>query len=116
MKLDIVEVGYMVEEFESEMFFVLFGLQAPEELRDISVIHKYEKSADGIYFREGSKIIINDVEYTVKEVGYMANANFDELGHVAVYLGEDDILPGAIKISPGIFPKIKTGDVIRLEL
>ena len=46
----------------------------------------------------------------------MANANFDELGHVAVYLKEEKILPGAIKMTPYVFPEIRVGDEIRLEL
>lgn len=116
MKLHVVEIGSMVEEFKEEMFFVLFGMQAPQELRDISVIHEYEKATDGIYFQEGSKIHINGVTYTVREVGNMANANFDELGHVAVYLKEEKILPGAIKMTPYVFPEIRVGDEIRLEL
>lgn len=115
MKLVVKEIGAMVESFESELFFILFGEMAPQELRDFSVIHEYTKADDGEYFEVGGKIIIDGTSYKIEEVGSHANKNFHELGHVSVYLKDDKILPGAIRISGGEFPKFKVGDEIRIE-
>lgn len=115
MKLKILEVGAMVEDFKSGMFFILFGESAPPELREVSVIHEYEKSDDGVYFEQGTKITIKGVQYTVEEVGNQANKNFDELGHVSVYLSEHEILPGAIRVSPSVFPEFSVGEEIIIE-
>lgn len=115
MKAKIVEIGPMVDQFESEMFFVLFGTSAPAELREISVIHEYTPSEEGKYFQEGSTLTIGDTQYTVVEVGDAANANFHELGHVSVYLKEEELLPGAIRVEPNVFPKFTVGDVITIQ-
>ena len=69
MKLKILEIGKMVPEFEPENLFVLFGQSAPPELREISVIIDFKKNDNGIYFREGSKLVISGREYTITEVG-----------------------------------------------
>jgi len=115
MKLKILDIGKMVPEFEAEKLFVLFGNSAPPELRDISVIIDFERNDDGIYFKEGSKLIISNQEYEITEVGNMANSNFHELGHLSIYLNEDmETLPGAVHAVPDVFPKFNIGDEIEI--
>ena len=115
MKLKILEIGKMVPEFEPENIFVLFGQSAPPELREISVIIDFEKNDNGIYFREGSKLVISGKEYTITEVGDLANSNFHELGHLSVYLNKDiETLPGAVHAIPDEFPRFKVGDEIEI--
>ncbi|MBF0777928.1 PTS glucitol/sorbitol transporter subunit IIA [Streptococcus cuniculi] len=111
----VVEIGEMVPAFEEEMLIVLFGEQAPPELRAICVVHDYQASKDDV-LQVGTKIRMGGQEYTLTKVGGAANANFAELGHVSIYFrqGENDILPGAVIAEPMIFPKLAPGDTINI--
>lgn len=53
--------------------------------------------------------------YTIEEVGTDANKNLEELGHISVYFrsGQNEVLPGAIVVSPEVFPTITVGDSIQ---
>lgn len=112
---NVVEIGEMVAAFEEEMLVVLFGETAPPELRAICVVHDYQGQT-GDVLQVGSKIEMGGQVYTISKVGSAANANFQELGHVSIYLreGENDILPGAIIAEPVVFPKLKVGDQIKI--
>lgn len=113
----VVEVGEMVAAFEEEMILILFGEMAPPELRAISVIHNRPPGdRDEVVLKVGTRLQLGDQEYRVIEAGSAANANFQELGHVAIYMrqGEDNILPGSILVEPEVFPQLKNGDSLRL--
>lgn len=113
----VIEIGEMVPAFEEEMIVILFGETAPAELRMISVVHDYKVSQpEEVVIKVGTKIQLGEIEYTVIEAGNAANANFQELGHVAIYMrkGEEEILPGSILVEPAVFPQLKPGDTLRI--
>lgn len=110
----ITEIGSLVPDFKDDSLLVLFGETAPSELKDISVIHKPEEDVQNV-IKEGGTLTIGDNQYTIQKVGGEANNNFDDLGHLSIYFGDDDtsdILPGAILVTPNVFPEPKQGDTI----
>ena len=113
----VVEIGEMVPAFEEELIVILFGETAPPELRVISVVHDYQAShLDEVVLKVGTKLYLGDQEYTILDVGNVANANFQELGHIAIYMkkGDEPLLPGSILVEPAIFPHLKVGDRLRI--
>jgi PTS system glucitol/sorbitol-specific IIA component len=116
VKTKIIEIGSMVPAFEEERLVILFGPSATAELKDICVIHEFEDQPKDA-LKVGGKIKFGDQEFTIEEVGSQANANFEELGHISIYFRNavGEILPGAIIVSPGEFPKFELGDVIEIR-
>lgn len=112
----IKEVGPLVPSFESEKVVVLFGPTAPGELREISVIHEQEEPSDDA-IQEGGKFVVDNQEYTITAVGSAANANYKELGHISIYLQDptEEVLPGAVFVSPFDFPKFNEGGIIEFK-
>lgn len=115
-KTNVLEIGSMVPAFAEEMLIVLFGTTAPNELRDISVIHEPESNSQKNILKVGTRLEMGGQTYEVTAVGNAANANFDELGHVSIYFKDtDDLLPGAISVQPSIFPDVKVSEVIKFS-
>lgn len=110
------EIGPLVESFKAENLVILFGPSAPNELKEVSVIHE-EKQTMEIPLKEGGKFSVDDQVYTIDRVGSQANDNLKELGHISVYFSEPDegILPGAILVSPSSVPTFKEGSIITFE-
>ncbi|GMA09325.1 PTS sorbitol transporter subunit IIA [Tetragenococcus halophilus subsp. flandriensis] len=109
----ITEIGNLVEEFREEVLLVLFGPKVPPELKDISVIHESNKEPKDIFTQNG-KIKIGNQVYTITKVGTEANKNFESLGHISIYFreGENEVLPGAINVTPQVFPELQVGNTI----
>ncbi|SES79459.1 PTS system, glucitol/sorbitol-specific IIA component [Salinibacillus kushneri] len=115
-KSTIKEIGALVPSFEEEKVVILFGPQAPDELREMSVIHEIEETSDQP-IQEGGTLRIGDQTYTITAVGSAANDNLKELGHISVYFKEpaDNVLPGAVFVSPSQFPTFNEGNTIVFE-
>lgn len=105
--------------FESLPVLILFDESAPTELADVSIIHSNNPSEHQEVLAVGRKIYFGDQEYTIKKVGDSANKNFQELGHISLYFDlneEDDLLPGAISLTPNQLPTLHEGDTITITL
>ena len=115
-KTTVREIGDLVSAFAEEHLVILFGPEATSELRAISVIHEAAERQESV-LAIGRKISFGTQEYEIIEVGATANKNFDELGHVSIYFGADssELLPGAIIVSPQLFPAIEIGDTIKIN-
>jgi|SRR5699024_5890702 len=116
-KAKILEIGPLVPDFKEENLLVLFGKSAPPELREFSVIHDSEKQSKNVIKKEGILRIGND-KYTIRKVGDEANKNLYELGHLSIYFGENngqEVLPGAILVTPNVFPDLEINDLITFE-
>lgn len=114
LKTRITEIGPLVPEFKEENLLVLFGSSAPPELKDISVIHEVEGQAENAIVEGGTLEIGNNV-YKIEKVGSLANSNFEELGHLSIYFQNDtseELLPGAIIVTPGEYPEVEVNDCI----
>jgi len=114
-KSTVKEIGELVEAFEEEMLLILFGPAATEELKSICVLHETIEQQENV-LQPGVKLQLGEATYTIKKVGSAANQNFNELGHISIYFrdGENEILPGAILVEPGAYPKLTVGDIIRI--
>ena len=114
-KTVIREIGPLVPAFKEENLLILFGLHAPPELREISVIHEFAGEVSDEPLVEGGKIIWGDQEYSITEVGSAANRNLKELGHISIYFSKpkEQVLPGAVFVEPFTFPYLEVGKEIR---
>lgn len=110
----VVEIGPLVEEFAEEFLLILFGPEATPELKEICVIHQVENAPHDT-IKVGGILTISNQNYIIEKVGNEANSNYESLGHISIYFrdnGVDDVLPGAIVVTPKIFPKVAIGDQI----
>ncbi|WP_394237708.1 PTS glucitol/sorbitol transporter subunit IIA [Niallia oryzisoli] len=114
LETKIVEIGELVPEFKEEDLLILFGTSAPPELRDISVVHDWNQQPDNALVEGGTLEIGNNV-YKIEKVGNLANKNFEELGHLSIYFKDDtsvELLPGAILVTPGVYPTLELNNPI----
>lgn len=110
----IVEIGSEVEGFLSSRLLVLFGESAPQELREISVIHKVSTMVEGSLLLPGRELVLNETGLEVVEVGSMAEKNLRTLGHV-VLASEGELLPGQVRVK-GKWPEhLDVGDRIEIR-
>jgi PTS system glucitol/sorbitol-specific IIA component len=113
----VKEIGVLVPSFEADKVVILFGPQAPQELKEIAVIHESEVDSSEVPIKEGGSLQIDDQQFTITAVGSAANKNLKELGHISIYFSEpsEQVLPGAIFASPYVFPQFKNGSTIELK-
>lgn len=116
-KVKIIEIGSMVPMFKEENLVILFGSNAPKELRDMCLVHEVLEISDGDLLKVGGTISFGDQSYTITAVGSAANENLRNLGHIAIYFRDEpgEILPGAVVLSPAKVPDAEVGDVIVIE-
>ncbi|WP_042146734.1 PTS glucitol/sorbitol transporter subunit IIA [Paucisalibacillus sp. EB02] len=113
-KTKITEVGTLAPSFEEEKIIILFGPEAPQEIREIALIHDVSEDSLEEPVKVGGVLQIDDQEFTITAVGSAANQNLKELGHISIYFTEpaEEVLPGAVFASPSEFPKFKDGSII----
>ncbi|MFP7494502.1 PTS glucitol/sorbitol transporter subunit IIA [Terribacillus saccharophilus] len=110
----VKEIGSMAQAFEEDKIVILFGMEAPAELKDISFLHQVEQGAQENAIKEGGALLIDGQEFQIEKVGSAANENLQTLGHISIYFTEPEgeVLPGAVFASPHIFPVIQEGSKI----
>lgn len=112
----ISDIGELAMElFESSSSLILFDDSAPEELKEISVVHKNAPLKGEI--SKGDQFIIGNKAYTIQKVGSEVNHTLQSQGHCTIVFGEkgDEFLPGQIIVSGTIPPKISPGDRISFQ-
>ena len=65
--------------------------------------------------KEGDKIFFDEQEYTITQVGPLANENLQTMGHVTAVFKEvaaEDEMANALYLEPFHLPTIKEGTVI----
>ena len=110
----VLEVGELAY-FDEYEILILFNESAPVELRDVSIVHTFIDEPHQDMLKIGSKIMFQDQEYTIDEIGPLATEKLVELGHASFFFGmeeETQLLPGAILLHPHKRPILKAGDVI----
>lgn len=115
-KSNVQEVGEMALAFEEEKVIILFGPQAPNELREVSIIHEAVEDSDEP-IKKGGNFVVDDQVYTIEAVGSSANDNLNELGHISIYFQDvpEDVLPGAVFVSPKQLPKVSNNSTIEFK-
>ncbi len=105
----IQEIGAMVSEFLPHGILIFFGETAPEELREVALVHNGThlvlelEVGDLLRFSPPS----DDQQaywYRLTAVGAMANTNLAELGHLVVHFdgASTASLPGVISVEPAL--------------
>ncbi|WP_198138245.1 PTS glucitol/sorbitol transporter subunit IIA [Neobacillus jeddahensis] len=112
----VQEIGVLVPTFKEEKIVILFGPQAPKELRELAVIHEFETLTKEP-LKEGGTIQFGEESFTITALGTLANHNFEELGHISIYFQEpmEEVLPGAVFAAPHHFPTIEEGTIITIK-
>ncbi|MFB5189448.1 PTS glucitol/sorbitol transporter subunit IIA [Alicyclobacillus fastidiosus] len=118
MKSVVTQIGEMALQFEEDHVIVFFGPKAPNELRDISLIHEPTKGVfDGSLLLPNHQLVLGEQVYDITRVGSEAANNFEELGHISVYFTEppSEILPGAVYVKPHQWPDVQMGMTIEFR-
>ena len=106
--------GVAVEEFKDAGMFIIFGENAPEEIRD----YCYSVSVNPINgeIAAGQYVEIGGREYKLTCVVYGAPSTLKGLGHCTFnFSGATEAeLPGTIYVEAKPMPDIKIGSVIRI--
>jgi PTS system glucitol/sorbitol-specific IIA component len=109
-------IGVLVPMFKEDKIVILFGPQAPAELRELAVIHEFEHLTEEP-LEVGGTIQFDGEPFTITALGSHANKNLKELGHISIYFQEpfEDVLPGAVFAAPHKFPTINEGTIISIK-
>lgn len=107
-------LGPCVDEFKDSGMFILFGDNAPDELKD----YCYSVSVNPINgtIAAGQIFSVDDQSYRITAVGSEAPVTLAGLGHCTINLsGQTTVdLPGTIYLENKAMPEIKVGSVIRI--
>lgn len=110
----VTEVGQEAPALIAGGFLILFGPQAPPELRAVSVIHRVELLAGEL--AAGQELRVGGTSYRITAVGPLANRNLQALGHLVVkFNGRDEPeLPGDVCVEAGPAPAPVPGTLIEV--
>ena len=111
----VVQVGSDAAEMFEAGIFILFGEPVPPALAEVSLVHRGSAGAY-VPIAAGDQLWIGEVCLDLVEVGSRANENFEQLGHIVVYLnvGDQETLPGAVKAT-GRPPVPAVGDRVSVR-
>lgn len=111
----VKEIGAEAPELIQGGFLILFGDQAPPELRQVSVIHEPEPLRGPL--EPGHLLVIGSLTYRITAVGDLANRNLETLGHLVIKFNglSHAELPGDVCVTTGPAPQLAPGTVIRVE-
>ncbi|MBE3558119.1 MAG: PTS glucitol/sorbitol transporter subunit IIA [Ktedonobacteraceae bacterium] len=120
----IREIGPLVAEFLPHGILIFFGMTAPAELREVSLIHDgarlMAELAAGDLLRfitpASQKESLQITCYRITAVGAVANANLAELGHLVVHFDAavSANLPGTISVEPALSSLPPVGTIFEL--
>ena len=111
----VVHIGQDAAELFEAGVFIFFAHPVPDALAEVSLIHSGPE-ADFQPIEVGDQLWIGETRVLIEEVGWMANDNFRQFGHIVVYLnvGAQELLPGAVKAS-GDVPAPVVGDRVAVH-
>lgn len=118
MKSYITHIGKDAFE-EAESMLVLFGEQATEMIRNVSVLQSFDEEESREQLREGHRILFGDNAYTIQHIGEQVNDNLSSLGHCVLIFkekGEEDQLPNSIYLWPHQLPELAENMVISYQV
>lgn len=111
----VVEVGPEAEIFRAENMFILFGSEAPDNLRSYCyIIDRVDVEGD---ITPGQKLVIDGYQYPITAVGSVAQKNLQSLGHISVVFNgaTSADLDGTIYVEPLEMPTITVGSQIAIQ-
>lgn len=110
----VTDIGALAPGFFAEGMVVLFGEEAPPELREICVLHAHPGLARDVV--PGNHLFLGPTEARITAVGNLANRNLRELGHAVFKFNghSEPELPGDICVEAVPVPALQVGDRIRI--
>jgi PTS system glucitol/sorbitol-specific IIA component len=108
-------IGPMVSEFVSHNILVLFGNEAPEELREFAVIHDGAVLIANI--EVGDSIQLSGKTYHILAIGEVSNSNLANLGHLVLKFNGETVpeMPGDVCLENAELPEIQIGSKLIIE-
>ncbi len=107
-------LGAFVDAFESERMFILFGDNAPPELKD----YTYHVSVNPINgtIAAGQYLVVGNQEYKIIAVGTEAPVTLAGLGHCTIRFNNSETvdMPGSIHVEDKPMPAIGVGTEIKI--
>lgn len=99
---------------------ILFGEQATEELRKVSVIQKTVSIEKKIDLHPGGTVTFGEQVYSIQHVGSLANANFNSIGHITLIFSElpedkEDRIENGVYLMPHELPILSVGTEISIQ-
>lgn len=111
----VKNIGSLVESFEGEEMFILFGDNAPDTLKDFCYTIDITPVNDTI--KVGNTLQIDGSEYKITAVGNVAEKNLVSLGHLTIVFdgATEASLPGSIYVEGSSVPKLSVGSEILIK-
>ncbi|MFT8319841.1 MAG: PTS glucitol/sorbitol transporter subunit IIA [Bacillus sp. (in: firmicutes)] len=110
----VQSIGAFANSFLEEKMIILFGNEAPQDLRDfcynIQVVH-----VDG-EIKPGQKLYINSDKFEITSVGDVVQRNLTTLGHISIRFDGSTIpeLPGTLYLENKDVPTIELGTELKI--
>ncbi len=114
-RAEVVSLGEFAGEFIAEQIMVFFGTNAPDELKEHSIVHKHGDLAAPVV--TGDTICIGTDSFTVHAIGKVANENLKNLGHFVLKFNglTEPEMDGDICVDKTTLPPIGPGTVVVIE-
>jgi glucitol/sorbitol PTS system EIIA component len=111
----ITYIGPMVSEFMDHNIIVLFGDQAPEELREFAVIHDGTELKS--FLEPGDIVTLDGNSYKILAVGDVSNDNLANLGHLVLKFNGETApeMPGDVCLENSDLPELQIGSILIIE-
>lgn len=111
----VKNIGSLVESFEGEEMFILFGDNAPDTLKDFCYTIDIQPVNETI--EVGNILEIDGNEYKITALGNVAEKNLVNLGHVTIVFdgSTEASLPGSIYVKGSSVPKLSIGSEILIK-
>lgn len=114
-RAEVVSLGEFAGEFIAEQIMVFFGTNAPDELKEHSIVHDHGDLASPV--AAGDTITIGGESFTVHAVGTVANENLRNLGHFVLKFNglTEPEMDGDICVDAKALPPIGPGTIVTIE-
>ncbi len=109
------EINPQAEQFLAEKMVVLFGEEAPVELKPFCyIIEKNDLSCD---IKAGHTLFIDDEPFKIIGVGDVVNKNLKDLAHITLNFSGDENLDmaGTLYLEDKNIPDISVGSKLVIE-
>ncbi|MGJ7919074.1 PTS glucitol/sorbitol transporter subunit IIA [Neobacillus sp. LXY-4] len=110
----VKSIGALANSFLEEKMFILFGNEAPQDLKDFCYnIDVVEANGE---IQAGQKLYINNEEFKITSVGNLVNRNLITLGHITLRFDGSATpeLPGTMYLESKDIPEIELGTTLRI--
>jgi len=112
---EIQEIGLNAKEFLNEDIIVLFGFNAPPDLRPYCFLIEQNNLEASI--EVGYTLLINDDSYKIIAVGDHVNKNLKDLGHITINFKGDisNLMSGSLYVEKKAISNIEVGTKITIQ-